>query len=93
MDLVSIQQKLRTFAKERGWDQYHSPKNLSMALAIEAAELMEIFQWVTSEESRDVGGNSKLRNHPFSSGSLAPGYLRTATHLIRFAYRADRPPR
>ena len=54
MDIADIQSRLREFASERDWDQYHSPKTLSMALAVEAAELMEIFQWVGSEESRRV---------------------------------------
>ena len=45
-------QKLRTFAQERDWDQFHSPKNLAMALSIEAAEIMEIFQWLTQPQSR-----------------------------------------
>ena len=44
--------RMRAFNAERDWDQYHSPKNLAMALIIEAAELAEHFQWDTSEESR-----------------------------------------
>ena len=43
---------LAEFARERDWDQFHSPKNLAMALTVEAAELMEIFQWLTEEQSR-----------------------------------------
>ena len=43
--------KLREFAKERDWDKYHSPKNLSMALSVEVAELVEHFQWAKEEES------------------------------------------
>jgi dCTP diphosphatase len=43
---------LREFASERDWDQFHSPKNLAMALAVEAAELLEEFQWLTEEQSR-----------------------------------------
>lgn len=54
MDLPKIQARLKEFALERDWDQYHSPKNLSMALSVEASELMEIFQWVGAEESRKV---------------------------------------
>jgi dCTP diphosphatase len=46
--------KLRRFAKERDWEQFHSPKNLSMALAVEIAELMEHFQWLTEEQSRNL---------------------------------------
>jgi NTP pyrophosphatase (non-canonical NTP hydrolase) len=50
--LADLQQRLREFAAARDWDQFHSPKNLSMALAVEAAELVELFQWLTEEESR-----------------------------------------
>ena len=51
MDIAAIQKKLRKFTQDRDWEQYHTPKNLSMALAVEAAELVEIFQWMTTEES------------------------------------------
>ena len=51
MDIEDLQGKLREFAKARDWEQYHTPKNISMALAAEAAELLEIFQWLTPEES------------------------------------------
>jgi NTP pyrophosphatase (non-canonical NTP hydrolase) len=50
----SIREVVREFVQQRNWEQFHSPKNLSMALAIEAAELMEHFQWLTVEESRGV---------------------------------------
>jgi dCTP diphosphatase len=49
--LNNLKNRLREFAKERDWDQFHSPKNLSMALIAEAAELIEHFQWLTQEES------------------------------------------
>jgi NTP pyrophosphatase (non-canonical NTP hydrolase) len=49
--LESLRERLRDFAKERDWDQYHTPKNLSMALIAEAAELIEHFQWVNGEQS------------------------------------------
>lgn len=44
--------QLRQFAKERNWEQFHSPKNLSMALAGEAGELLEVFQWMTEQDSQ-----------------------------------------
>ena len=44
--------RIADFVAERDWSQFHSPKNVSMALAIEAAELMEHFQWITTEDSR-----------------------------------------
>src|SRR4030067_2459624 len=59
MNLLDIQQKLRKFAEDRNWDQFHSPKNLSMALAAEAAELLEIFQWLTEEQSKDIISSAK----------------------------------
>lgn len=45
---------VRAFTRERDWEQYHSPKNLAMALSVEAAELLEHFQWLTEAESRDL---------------------------------------
>ena len=47
--------KVRQFAEERNWAQFHSPKNLSMALSVECAELMEHFQWLTESQSRKLG--------------------------------------
>ena len=49
--LTDLAAKLRTFASERDWDQFHSPKNLVMALSVEVSELMEHFQWLTEEQS------------------------------------------
>jgi len=51
--------KLRKFAKERDWEQFHSPKNLSMALSVEVAEVVEHFQWLTEEQSKNLP-NDKL---------------------------------
>ena len=53
MDIEALQTQLRDFAFERNWQKYHSPKNLSMALSVEASELVEIFQWLTIEESEN----------------------------------------
>ncbi|MEO1036987.1 MAG: nucleotide pyrophosphohydrolase [Pseudomonadota bacterium] len=52
MDIAKIQADLAAFAADRDWEQFHSPKNLSMALAGEAGELLEVFQWLTQEQSR-----------------------------------------
>ena len=52
--LSQLRDALRQFADERDWDQYHSPKNLAAALAVEAAELLERFQWLTEDESRNL---------------------------------------
>ncbi len=51
-ELETIKKRLREFAKERDWDQFHSPKNFSMALIVECAELVEHFQWLTDEQSK-----------------------------------------
>lgn len=51
LDVAGIQERLRRFAEEREWERFHSPKNLAMALAAEAGELVERFQWLTEEES------------------------------------------
>ena len=50
-DFYRLSERVRQFAVERDWDQFHSPKNLSMALIVEAAELVEHFQWLTEEQS------------------------------------------
>jgi NTP pyrophosphatase (non-canonical NTP hydrolase) len=53
-NLQELRELVQRFVDDRDWQQFHSPKNLAMALAIEAAELMEHFQWITPEESRRV---------------------------------------
>lgn len=54
--LKNIQHQLKQFSAARNWEQFHSPKNLSMALSVEVAELVEHFQWITEEESRKLQG-------------------------------------
>lgn len=54
MTLEDFQRRLRDFADERDWQQFHTPKNLAMALAGEAGELLELFQWLTPEQSAQV---------------------------------------
>ena len=51
MNISEIQNQLKKFAIERDWEQFHTPKNLAMALSVEASELVEIFQWLNVEES------------------------------------------
>ena len=52
MNIEKIKKVLRNFSKNRDWDQFHSTKNLVMALAVESGELVEIFQWLTEEDSK-----------------------------------------
>lgn len=58
-DLLMLRDKLRAFAEARDWDQFHSPKNLSMALMVEVAELMEHFQWLTEQQSVSLSPDIK----------------------------------
>lgn len=53
-ELDALRDALRRFAADRDWDQFHSPKNLASALSVEAAELLEPFQWLTEEQSRNL---------------------------------------
>ena len=79
MDLANLKTRLRAFAADRDWDQFHSPNNLSMALAAEAGELLELFQWLTDEQSRALAT---------SSGELARVREELADiliYLVRFA--------
>ena len=54
LDIEDMQSQVRLFADERDWHQFHNPKNLAAALAVEAAELLEIFQWLTPEEAAGI---------------------------------------
>jgi NTP pyrophosphatase (non-canonical NTP hydrolase) len=62
MELEKWQARLRTFAQERDWEQFHTPKNLAMALSVETSELLEIFQWLTPEESRQVMSGARAED-------------------------------
>jgi NTP pyrophosphatase (non-canonical NTP hydrolase) len=58
-DLLMLRDRLRVFADERDWNQFHSPKNLSMALMVEVAELMEHFQWLSEAQSGNLAADKK----------------------------------
>lgn len=55
-------ERIREFARERDWEQFHTPKNLAMALSVEASELVEIFQWMTPEEAAAVMSSDKAQD-------------------------------
>jgi NTP pyrophosphatase (non-canonical NTP hydrolase) len=59
--VATLREAMRRFVSERDWDQFHSPKNLAMGLAIEAAELMEHFLWIDNAESRQVAQDPAQR--------------------------------
>ncbi|HOD41380.1 MAG TPA: nucleotide pyrophosphohydrolase [Candidatus Wallbacteria bacterium] len=58
--IAELKSVMKNFVREREWDKYHDPKNLSMSIAIEAAELMELFQWIKNEEAMAVNKESPL---------------------------------
>jgi len=80
-ELSQLKEKLRKFAKERDWDQFHSPKNLSMALSVEAAEIVEHFQWLSEEQSNNLP-QEKLTD---VESELADTFI----YLIRLADKLD----
>ena len=56
--LQDLKERMASFVRERDWEQFHSPKNLSMSISIEAAELMEHFQWLSGEQSTQLAGDA-----------------------------------
>ncbi len=62
MRISETQEKIKKFVEERNWNESHNPKNLSMSIAIESAELMEIFQWKTLEESENIGNTEEFEH-------------------------------
>lgn len=62
MNIEEIQKRLRKFAADRDWEKFHSPKNLTMALSVEVAELVEIFQWSNSGGLEEIGNPNIRKN-------------------------------
>jgi len=58
-EMERLRDQMREFARLRDWDQFHSPKNLAMALSVEVAELVENFQWLTEEQSRRLDAKAQ----------------------------------
>ena len=59
--VADLKEEVEQFVSERDWAQFHSPKNLSMALAIEASELMDLFKWNTVEESKEIMATTDIK--------------------------------
>jgi NTP pyrophosphatase (non-canonical NTP hydrolase) len=57
--ITDVATALRAFAKERDWDQFHTPRNLAAAMSVEAAEVLEHFQWLKDDESESLGAQKK----------------------------------
>jgi dCTP diphosphatase len=77
--LAELKEAVRQFAAERQWEPFHTPKNLSMSLAVEAAELMEHFLWVDGEASR------RLVEDPAKRGAIADEVADVACLLLNFS--------
>ncbi|MCB5906555.1 nucleotide pyrophosphohydrolase [Streptomyces pinistramenti] len=77
-DLHALQRRLAEFAAARDWQQYHNPKNLAAALSVEAAELVEIFQWLTPDES------AKVMAEPTSAGRVEDEVADVLAYLLQF---------
>lgn len=58
--IQDIKDKIAKFVNDRSWNEAHSPKNLSMSIAIEASELMEIFQWMSTEEAWNISNTDEF---------------------------------
>jgi NTP pyrophosphatase (non-canonical NTP hydrolase) len=63
MNIEDLQMRLRQFAIERNWQPFQTPKNLAMAMVVEAAELVEIFQWLTPEQSQQIAADPAKHQH------------------------------
>ncbi|MGT2530925.1 nucleotide pyrophosphohydrolase [Streptomyces nojiriensis] len=76
--LDRLRRRLVDFAAARGWEPYHTPKNLAVALSVEASELVEIFQWLTPEQS------AKVMEEPESAHRVADEVADVLAYLLQF---------
>ena len=78
-DIENLTTAIRQFAKQRDWERFHTPKNLAMALSVEVAELVELFQWLTPEES------AALVETPEGRAAIEDEIADIAIYLLRLA--------
>ena len=83
MDILGLQRDLRDFAAARHWQPFHTPKNLSTALMVEAAELAEIFQWMTPEASQQAYADAEVKEH------IADEVADVLLYLVQLADHCD----
>jgi dCTP diphosphatase len=79
LDIGKMQEKLRQVAKDRDWEKFHTPKNLAISLSVEASELLEIFRWLSDEESM------ALKNNPEKLNVVADEISDVLYHIVRLA--------
>ncbi|MEU2157196.1 nucleotide pyrophosphohydrolase [Streptomyces sp. NPDC019396] len=78
LDVKALQRRLVEFAAARDWGPYHTPKNLAVALTVEAAELVEIFQWLTPEES------ARIMDDPGKAHRVSDEVADVLAYLLQF---------
>lgn len=83
IDLQKLNADIETFVSERDWDQFHSVKNLSMALSVESSELLEIFQWMTEKDSNNV------KNDPKAMQKIEDEVADVFVYLMRIISKTD----
>jgi NTP pyrophosphatase (non-canonical NTP hydrolase) len=81
MSIQHIQKLVQKFASDRDWDQFHSPKNLAMALSVEVAEVIEHLQWLTEDQSRSLPEDKR--------NAIAEELADTFIYLVRLADKLD----
>jgi len=81
MDMQNIQNIIKDFSKQRNWDQFHNPKNIAMALSVETAELVEIFQWLEPQQALNL--DDKKQEH------LKEEVADIAVYLLRICMAYD----
>ncbi|MDA9913202.1 nucleotide pyrophosphohydrolase [Candidatus Nanopelagicales bacterium] len=82
--LKELEARLVAFAQARDWGQFHSPKNLAISVAIEAGELLEHFQWVTEDQSREFQSSPEKVKEIQGEVADVLGYLLLLSHQLQF---------
>ncbi len=80
-DLAALKKLILRFVRERDWEQFHTPKNLAMAMSVEASEVVELFQWLTPAQSAKLGPELKEQ--------VADELADTFVYLLRLAHVCD----
>ena len=84
VDVSGLKAALQNFADERDWNRFHSPKNLAMALTGEVGELVELFQWLTEDESNRVGQDSATSKLLLARTTVPPASPSVASLFVLF---------
>lgn len=83
LDLTRLNSEIEKIVTDRDWDQFHSVKNLAMALSVESSELLEIFQWMSEADSNNV------KNDPKNLAKLQDEVADVFYYLLRIVHKAD----